>query len=135
MGESIEGGKQVTDCEHRHNVTTITAGLARIVCEQCGRVSIRYEGEGAVWPEGSEAVVSGLATTQAPAAPKAVPQRAPASTPQKKPVCTRCGVPAVYITPWGLACGDHAWEAASAQDPLSDDFWIPLLVDRSDIAK
>lgn len=125
------------DCEHQHTVTTITAGLARTVCEACGKVSIRYEGAGAFWPEGRKTVVGGsAASTASGAEPEAAPQPSSSASParpQKKPVCTRCEAAAVYITPWGLACGNHAWEAASMQDPHSDDFWIPLLVDRSNI--
>jgi hypothetical protein len=53
--------------------------------------------------------------------------------PKRTPVCKRCREEAYFITPWGLACSDHAWEAASRQDPLSGEFWIPLLIDRTDI--
>lgn len=115
----IKGGK-VGRCEHTHTVTTFIAGLARTVCETCGKVSIRYLGEGAHWPEDqSGPFEDGDRPTK----------RERVAT----PACKRCHRDAYFITPWGLACSDHAWEAASRQDPLAGDFWIPLLIDRSDI--
>jgi hypothetical protein len=35
------------------------------------------------------------------------------------------------MTPYGVACNRHAWIAASKQDSMEGDFWIPLLIDRS----
>ena len=114
VGESshLEG------CGHPHSVTTFIAGLARSVCEACGHVSIRYLGEGAHWPEDSS---------------DSSPDAGVASETKRTPACKRCRNEAYFITPWGLACHDHAWEAASRQDPLSGEFWIPLLIDRTDI--
>ena len=112
--------RRVDGCDHPHSVTTFIAGLARSVCETCGHVSIRYLGEGAHWPDESPDLSA-----------------EPVSTPTESkriPVCKRCGEEAYFITPWGLACSDHAWEAASRQDPLSGEFWIPLLIDRTDVA-
>lgn len=115
-------GQGTRTCEHTHSVTTFVAGLARSVCEACGKVSIRYLGDGAQWPEGH------------------VGEGAPFVESQEKrdivrqsgvPTCKRCGGEAYFITPWGLACTNHAWEAASRQDPLAGDFWIPLLIERS----
>lgn len=115
----ISGSRRVDGCEHPHSVTTFIAGLARSVCETCGNVSIRYLGDGAHWPDDS---------------PESSLEVSPASTESKRtPVCKRCHEEAYFITPWGLACHDHAWEAASRQDPLSGEFWIPLLIDRTDI--
>lgn len=112
------GGK-VDKCEHTHTVTTFIAGLARTVCEACGKVSIRYLGEGAHWPEDTS--------------PDSQEAGVSAERSRANPRCKRCHMDAYFITPWGLACADHAWEAASRQDPLAGDFWIPLLIDRSDI--
>jgi hypothetical protein len=139
VGQDNEGGRQLGDCKHKHTVTTVTAGLARTVCEACGKVSIQYEGSGAVWPEApglnAKRAARGARTTEEVARPRRAkpdPARQPAQSPP--PVCTRCDAPAIYLTPWGIACGDHAWQSASLQDPLSDSFWIPLLIDRSNIA-
>ena len=117
--QQSSGSRRVDGCEHPHSVTTFIAGLARSVCETCGNVSIRYLGEGAHWPDDSSD-----------------PTSEPVSNPpnvKRTPVCKRCHEEAYFITPWGLACHDHAWEAASRQDPLSGEFWIPLLIDRTDI--
>lgn len=133
----------MSTCEHLHTITTITAGLARTVCEECGRVSISYERAGALWPDGPEAqAYAGHEgpedLSEIPYVSESLDSSAASETARpprpKAPICSRCSVTAVYLTPWGLACGDHAWEAASLQDPLSDTFWIPLLVDRTNIA-
>ena len=31
------------ECQHRNTVTVISDGLERVVCEDCGSVTIRYE--------------------------------------------------------------------------------------------
>lgn len=125
---SRAGREKKTDrCEHTHSVTTFVAGLARSVCESCGKVSIRYLGEGASWPEMHPNEHQDTGVDTAPAAP------ATDIAKRSSPMCKRCQADAYFITPWGLACSEHAWEAASRQDPLSGEFWIPLLIDRSDI--
>lgn len=137
MGQKNEGGRQLGDCKHKHTVTTVTAGLARTVCEACGKVSIQYEGSGALWPDApglrAKRAAREAGTTEEVARPPASPAAA-GPAPSRPPVCTRCEAPAIYLTPWGIACGDHAWQSASLQDPLSESFWIPLLIDRSNIA-
>lgn len=112
-------------CEHEHTITTVTAGLARTACEQCGMVSISYAGAGAVWSGPAE---------------RAADLRAKANSPRPDPVsrprprfCSQCDAEAVYISPTGLGCSEHAWEAASRQESFATDFWIPLLIDRSNV--
>lgn len=124
-----EREKKTDSCGHTHTVTTFVAGLARSVCESCGKVSIRYLGEGAFFPDLHPN--GDGETTDEPAPATAVTD----ITKRPNPICKRCEADAYFITPWGLACGEHAWEAASRQDPLSGDFWIPLLIDRSDIPR
>lgn len=138
MGQSSReragGGRQLRRCGHTHTVTTFIAGLARTVCESCGNVSIRYLGEGASWPEMQS---EDYRDTTAPGGGEetaVTDGESPSTSPPRKPACKRCRASAYFITPWGLACSDHAWEAASRQDALSGDFWIPLLIDRSDVA-
>ncbi len=102
-------------CDHKVTTRTITAGLERLVCEACAHVSLRYHDQGAFWPDSpSENVVD---LTEA--------------SKQKQPRCTACESPAVFLTPYGVACSKHAWIAASKQDSMEGDFWIPLLIDRS----
>lgn len=136
MGQDNQGGQPLEGCEHEHTVTTVTAGLARTVCEACGQVSIRYDGTGAFWPEGPGAGKPNTGKSEGAETINRTPKKPDLEppVPPKQPVCVRCEVPAVYMTPWGLACGEHAWQSASMQDPLSDSFWIPLLIDRSDIS-
>jgi hypothetical protein len=49
--------------------------------------------------------------------------------------CTACEFPAVFMTPYGVACSKHAWIAASKQDSMEGDFWSPILIDRPDAAR
>lgn len=49
---SYKGRAQAAQCQHANTISTTTAGLQRIVCETCGHVSIRYQGETVrIWPE------------------------------------------------------------------------------------
>lgn len=34
--------KRQATCEHRHTVTTVLAGITRVVCEECGNVSVGH---------------------------------------------------------------------------------------------
>ncbi len=116
-------------CDHPVTTSTVTAGLERIVCETCAHVSLRYRNEGVFWPDDP--------TDEMPPREK---DRTEAvvdltDTPEtKQPRCTACESPAVFITPYGVACSKHAWIAASKQDSMEGDFWSPLLIDRSDTA-
>ena len=47
------------------------------------------------------------------------------------PACRECGSTAKFYTPLGVACSYHAWEAASDQEDLEGEFWIPILIDRT----
>lgn len=141
MGQSSSGRahseEQTSQCAHVDTVTTFIAGLARTVCETCGNVSIRHLGQPLVSSESppreadeasGDSPVSGGGRVEDPAGHAAAAQ-------PRNPSCKRCQADALFITPWGLACGDHAWEAASKQDALSGDFWIPLLIDRTNLPK
>lgn len=120
---SQAGERQATSCEHRRTVTTVIAGLERVVCDDCGHVSIRYvEPTVRIWSqapvpsydEGDPNIVIDLT-----AQPRVSRQS-----------CASCGSSATYYTPAGLACEKHAWEAASSQNSLGAEFWIPVLIDR-----
>lgn len=131
-----QGEKQLNECAHEDTVTTFIAGLARTVCETCGKVSIRHLGQPPASfespaPEAGETSRDSPAYSASGAAESLGGHEIVAQ--YRKPSCKRCAADAFFITPWGLACGDHAWEAASKQDPLAGDFWIPLLIDRSNL--
>lgn len=126
MGQRDEAGfaaqPRASECSHSEAISTVTAGLERTVCQRCHHVGIRYLGATVrIWPEApvpsedlDPNVVIDL-TTQ----PRATKQ-----------ACGSCGSTAKYYTPEGLACSVHAWQAASAQEGLGPDFWIPLLIER-----
>ena len=110
--------RQATSCEHERTVTTVIAGLERVVCDDCGHVSIRYvEPTVRIWSqapvpsynEGESNIVIDLT-----AQPRVAKQS-----------CGSCGSSASYYTPVGLACERHAWEAASSQQSLGVEFGIP----------
>jgi hypothetical protein len=110
LGQRDEAGfaaqPRASECSHPEVISTVTAGIERVVCQMCHHVSIRYSGATVrIWPE------------------------APVPSPDSDPdmvvdLTTR------YYTPSGLACNVHAWEAASAQEGMGADFWIPLLIER-----
>ncbi len=105
-------------CSHTRTVMTITAGLQRVACEDCGRVTIGYAGDGAVWRD----IPAQAPQTQAS-------EQSPTPAEPKPPRCATCGAVAIFLTPSGIACSTHAWEAATAQEFLGDGFWIPRLID------
>jgi hypothetical protein len=104
-------------CDHKVTKRTVTAGIERTVCENCAHVSLRYHDQGAFLPVRPSGDVVDL--TEA-AKPKAAAHH-----------CTACDASPVFLTPYGVACDKHAWIAASKQDSLSDEIWIPLLIDRT----
>ncbi|MGH8946755.1 MAG: hypothetical protein ACRDVL_11495 [Acidimicrobiia bacterium] len=108
-------GKQV--CEHTLAVSTEYAGLERRVCESCGHVSIRYLSNAVkIFPE-EEAVTVDVSNRQMDLAH------------DRTIFCHRCHMVAEYMTPMGLACGAHAWGAASMQVARLGEMWIPIRID------
>ena len=104
-------------CDHEVTTRTVTAGIERTVCESCGHVSLRYHDQGAFLPVKSSGEVVDITGTPKPKA--------------EARQCTACELPSVFLTPYGAACNKHAWIAASKQDSLSEEIWIPLLIDRT----
>jgi hypothetical protein len=104
-------------CDHKVTTRTVTAGIERTVCENCGHVSLRYHDQGAFLPVKPSGDVVDLT-------------EAPSQKPETRQ-CTACEAPPVFLTPYGVACNKHAWIAASKQDSQADEIWIPLLIDRT----
>ena len=119
------GEPPTSDCEHPHTTSTITAGLERVVCESCGHVSIRYQEDTVrIWQEAP------TPSTQVSDGPDVAIDLTTRPSVTLK-ACGDCGSTALYYTPKGLACSYHAWEAASEQEATGQEFWIPILIDRS----
>lgn len=109
-------------CQHRTTVTTITAGLAREVCETCGHVAVRYiENAVQVFNSRPRSFLSET-TGSVPAS---------AEVRQNPESCLHCRQIAVYSIPDGEVCGEHAWQAAARLDWESAEIWVPIRIDRS----
>lgn len=120
--ENFLGRPRLGRCWHRSTLTTLIAGLERIVCEDCGHVSVRFVAETVkLYPDLEEM------TARLPG------QKMPEGTGAggKPPTCGDCAAPAVFITPRGLACPEHAWAAAARQDALGYELWIPIRIDQN----
>jgi hypothetical protein len=106
--------KQV--CSHTVAISTTCAGLERRVCENCGHVSIRYLSDAVkIFPDEVD-----LSRPESDSDPRrAIP-------------CHRCHLAAEFITPDGLACGAHAWGAASLQVARLGEMWIPIRIEHYD---
>lgn len=107
----------IRGCDHTVAISTTYAGLERRVCENCGHVSIRYQGD----------VVKIFSDDDAHTVDLGAPGEAP--DPMRTILCHRCHLAAEYLTPDGLACGAHAWGAASLQVARLGEMWIPIRID------
>ncbi len=105
-------------CSHKASVTTITAGMAREVCETCARVRIYYvDAAVQVYSEGAKA-----------SSRRSKPATGGQDTARR---CILCSQPAVFMIPEGMTCDEHAWQAAARLDWDETDPWVPIRIDRS----
>ena len=117
-------------CSHRATITTITAGLAREVCEDCAMVSISYV-ERAVTlrpapllgPEPVDEIDLELE--------EAIGEVLRFEAEIRYLKCKLCTQPAVFMIPDGLTCDEHAWQAAARLSWDDVDPWVPIRIDRS----
>lgn len=127
-------------CLHRSTITTITAGLAREVCEACSRVSVRYiESAVTIHPD-IEALEHG-ASSSSPDVDEPTSQDLEETSVFEAMVrfqpdtrhlkCGICDQPAMFLIPDGLSCDEHAWQAAARLDWETTDPWVPIRIDRS----
>lgn len=109
-------------CRHSRTITTITAGLARVVCETCGHISVRYvENSVQVYP-----------TLERRYVPRPEPSPRPADgTSGTSRGCLHCAQQAVYLIPDGMVCDEHAWQAAARIRWDESAIWVPIRIDRS----
>lgn len=120
-------------CIHRSTITTITAGLAREVCETCAHVSVRYI-EPAVRINPDDDV--GVTMPSLPTGPsvddidEAQVFEAIVSfeTATRRLVCSLCSQPARFLIPEGLTCEEHAWQAAAGLDWEDSEPWVPIQI-------
>lgn len=107
-------------CLHSATITTITAGLAREVCETCGRVRIHYvERAVQIYPTPPRLMVESL--------------RQPSETlssPRNR-TCMLCSQSAVFMIPDGAVCEEHAWQAAARTSWDDAEVWVPIRIDKS----
>lgn len=108
-------------CRHGHTITTITAGLARVVCESCGHVSVRYV-------ENSVQMYPVMQRRYLPH-PEAPPS--PVETGVGIRRCGLCTQEATFLIPEGMVCGEHAWQAAARISWEDGEIWVPIRIDRS----
>jgi hypothetical protein len=105
-------------CAHRETITTVTAGMAREVCESCARIRIYYV-------ESSVQIYS-----EQPRSNRGPERHAPSAS-SASPQCLLCSQPAVFMIPDGMRCDEHAWQAAARLDWESSELWVPIRIDRS----
>lgn len=110
-------------CSHKSTITTITAGLAREVCESCGHVSLRYVDQAVQLRPSPEPTVDLTA--------KSFEATIVLEEDSRYRRCMHCAQPAMFMIPDGLACGEHAWQAAARLDWEATDPWVPIRIDRS----
>lgn len=121
--EKFMGRPRLGRCSHRSTVSTVTAGLERSVCEDCGQVSVRFVTETVkLYPDFND-----LSVAAGRDRPRGVNDGA-GGTP---PTCGSCDARAEFMIPRGLACAEHAWAAASRQDALGYELWIPIRIDQN----
>jgi len=107
-------------CIHRSTITTITAGLAREVCEVCARVRLHYvEAAVKLRPE-----VESTATEQDEV--RAFEATIIFEKTSRRIQCRLCAQSAAFLVPDGLVCDEHAWQAAARIDWDRSDPWVPI---------
>jgi hypothetical protein len=116
-------------CSHRDTITTITAGIAREVCEICGHVSLQFV-EPAVHADSqwrARPVDSVLRLLD-----RRVADDARANDSLRYLRCSLCSQAAVFLIPSGVVCEEHAWQAAARIRWEDSDLWVPIRIHASD---
>jgi len=114
-------------CSHSATVTTITAGLAREVCETCAHVSLRFvESAVQLFPDLGRRIIQ-----VAGARPDEDDVAAGIDPAERYRRCHLCSQPAVFEIPDGMMCDEHAWQAAARLNWEVTDPWVPIRIDTS----
>jgi hypothetical protein len=112
-------------CLHRSTITTITAGLAREVCESCARVKLRFVNSAVQLRV--DAGPSPDVRVERPTFEATVTFER--SSPRAR--CRLCRQDGAFLVPDGLMCDEHAWQAAARIDWGSTEPWVPIQIDES----
>lgn len=138
LGGRLRQRRSFWSCSHSSTITTITAGIAREVCEVCSHVSVSYvEPAVRLHPDIETRVADpGLETNDEPIRADlddAKVFEAMVSFEQSSRFlrCALCTQQAAFIVPDGLRCDEHAWQAAALIDWEAADPWVPIRIDRS----
>lgn len=130
--------RRIWGCSHSSTITTITAGIAREVCEVCSHVSVSFVEPAVRLHPDDESVPHRKSETTEPGPTPAdaddVAVFEAIISFEDSSRFLRCGVcsqPAVFMIPDGLRCNEHAWQAAAHLDWDVADPWVPIRIDRS----
>jgi len=108
---------------HKSTITTITAGLAREVCETCARVRLHYvEAAVRLHPE-----VEAIGTEQDEV--QTFEAMIIFEKTSRRIQCRLCAQSAAFLVPDGLVCDEHAWQAAARIDWDRSDPWVPIPIE------
>ena len=119
-GSRLNKWRNLGWCPHSATITTITAGLAREVCESCGRVRIQYvERAVQIYPTPPRPMVESVRR----------PEELHPST--RRRTCMLCSQSAVFMIPDGAVCDEHAWQAAARTSWDESEVWVPIRIDKS----
>lgn len=117
-------------CDHSLTITTITAGLAREVCELCGNVAVSYvEPVVQIRPSTDDIDEDGMMESGDRRASTSYEAIIVFEETSRLLTCGLCSQAAVFMIPDGLRCDEHAWQAAAYLDWESEDPWVPISLD------
>lgn len=128
LGGRLRQRRSFGSCAHSSTITTITAGLAREVCEACSHVSVRYVEQAVrLYPDQE---VEGKPSS--PDDGNDDPDRFEAIIALGENTrilgCGLCAQSAVFMTPGGLRCNEHAWQEAALLDWERSEPWVPIQI-------
>lgn len=122
-------------CTHSSTITTITAGIAREVCEDCSHVSVSFvEPAVQMYPdfETPGESIDDLEPTAEDIDEARVFEAIVSFQESSRFLrCGLCAQQALFVIPDGLRCDEHAWQAAAHLDWGASEPWVPIRIDRS----
>lgn len=119
-------------CSHSSTITTITAGLAREVCETCAHVSVRYVDQAVrLFPD--QEVEGTSSSPDDDGTDRSSSFDAMVTFAENTTIlgCGLCAQSAAFMTPGGLRCDEHAWQEAALLDWELSEPWVPIQIGAS----